>query len=787
MALENLGLGGVLSFDHKAAVSGMNAAGGAAKRFGVDFGGLVDVAKRVGQGFSQAASAMGGLGLAAAPATAAFGYGFKQAADFEKQMSAVGAVSQATAEDMARLEREAKKQGATTSFSATEAGEGMEFLARAGFTVDQQIAALGPTLNAAAADGIGLAQSADIISNTLKGMGLEASQAARAADVLALASAKTNTNMSELGEAMRYASPQAKTLGIDLETTTAVLGAAADAGLKGSIGGTSFTQALIKLAKPSREGAELLDQFNIKMTKTASGGLDMVDVFKQIHARVSAIPDVMERARVTEELFGVRGMKAFTAVETAIDTGKIDTLVGQLQNAKGAAEEMAKTRLDNFAGSVTLLTSAMEGFSLETAGRFLDVAKESIQSYTGAISNIVLVLQELNSEEGLTAETANKAGGTMVAIAKGIKEGIDLVIDTWREMRAQITDTIAQFVGGQSSELTQKIAKIATVAFIVTAAIAPILVAFAGVAFFISSVVIPAIGAIGTVIGAIFSAPVLAAIAIVVGGFMMFREEGETIGQTFERMIDGIVAGFDWVMTNGVEPFISGFEWVPNVFDFVWDKFQDFVFEMRAMFGDVIGGIIQAAQALAPAFRVAFTFIGNIVGVIVAGIGLAFTTMFDAVKGIMGNVRAIVLSVLESVVNFIKKLSFGIGYVGEALGFDWGAQLQNFGQDEFRVQVGVERGLPEKKIAEDAIDTTVSQELIDQANNELLAMQVGQAVADNMPKEINVESKVCVDGKTIAKATEKHKQEIHERAGFKATPWQRRAAVEHGAAPVGGI
>lgn len=791
MALENVGLGGVLTFDEKAAVAGMRNAGGAADKFTGQFGAITNVAKTVGEGLGQLGAAMGKLGLAAAPATLAFGVGFKQAADFEKQMSAVGAVSQATAADMAILEQTAKKYGATTAFSATEAGQGMEFLSRAGFSVREQVAALGPVLNAASADGIDLATSADIISNTLKGIGLPATEAARAVDVLALASAKTNTNMTELGEAMRYASPQAKTLGIDLETTTAILGAAADAGLKGSIGGSSFTQALIKLSKPTKEGAALLEKFHISMTKTKTGGLDMVDVFKQIHSNVQGVGDVMERARIIEELFGVRGMKAFTSVETAIDTGKIDTLVGQLQDAHGAAERMAATRLDNFTGSVTLLKSAIEGFSLETAGKFLDVAKESIQGYTQGISDVVLVLQELNSEQGLTEKTATEMGPTIVGIAKGIKEGIDTVIEAWHYMRDIIVVTIKQFTGGQSGEMVQSFTKIATIIFLVTAALAPVLVALGGIVLFITSVVVPAFAAIGTVIGAVFSAPVLGAVALVAGAFMLIRNEGESVGETFQRVVDSIVAGFDWIVTSAIEPFISGFQWVPNVFDFVLEKFNDFVFAMHNIFGDLIGAIMQAAQALAPFFQVLWTFIGNIVGVAVAGIGLAFTVVLDVIQGVMTTVKNIIVSVVESVVNFIKQLSFGLGYVGEALGFDWGAKLQNFGTNEFHVQAGTgERGLkgpPEKQLAEQGVSKAELAQLDKEAQNELLAMQVGKAVGDNMPKEINVESKVCVDGKTVAKATAKHKQELSERAGFKATPWQRRALVEHGAAPVGGI
>ena len=309
MSLENVGLGGVLTFDEKAAVSGRTNAGSAADKFVGQFGAITNVAKEVGAGMGQMAGAVGSFGVAALPATAILGAGTNIAIDFEKQMSAVGAVSQASAEDMARLTKTAKQFGASTAFSATQAGQGLELLALGGFSTQESIDALGPTLSAAAADGIELAQAADVVSSTLKALDLPATEAQRAADVLAKVSGTTSTSILGLGEAMKYAAPEAHTMGISLETTAAVLGLVADAGLKGSIGGTAFTSALVKLAKPSKQGSEYLQKLGISFTKTADGGLDVIDVFKQVDAKTRGISDVMERAAVVNEIFGERGSR----------------------------------------------------------------------------------------------------------------------------------------------------------------------------------------------------------------------------------------------------------------------------------------------------------------------------------------------------------------------------------------------------------------------------------------------------------------------------------------------
>jgi TP901 family phage tail tape measure protein len=794
VALENVGLGGVLDFQGQSAITGMKSAGAQAVSFAGQFNAIVNVAKSVGQSVGALAGSLGKLGLATTPATAALGLSISQASDFEKQMSAVKAVSDETgpalASSMSMMEAEAKRLGATTKFTATEAAQGMELLKLSGFSTQATMAAIGPVLSAAAADGIGMAQAAEIVGQTLNSMNMPAERAGDVANILAQASAKSATSIAKLGEAMTYASPTAKSLHIPLEELTALLGVAADAGLDASMGGTSVAMALEKMATPTKEGAALMEELGIKFKMTKEGGLDVIDAFKQVHAKTSGMSNVMEKTSVVSELFGIRGKKAFEAIGTAIEKGKLDEMVTAMYDSAGAAERMAKARLDNFAGAWESLTSVVEGFNLEAGGAFLKVGRESLQQYADIIGNVVAVMQGLNSEAGLSDEVAAKAGPTLVAFAKGVKEGIDTVIEAWRTLREQVSGFISQFVGGQSGEMIQQITKIGTVFFIVAAVVGPIVAALAGLVLFVTSVVVPAFTAVGGIIAAVFAWPILAALGAVTAAFMLFRNDGESVSETFTRLKDNIVAGFHWVVENGIKPMVAGFMWVPSVFGFVWQKVQDFYFKTKTIFTDLIRGIVSAFKELAPFFRVLFTFIGNIIGVVVAGLGLAFTTLLDVVGDIMTTIKNIIVSVVESFVNLIKDIAFGIGNIGAVLGFDWGDKMLNFGREEFHIAAGTgERGMgakDEDMIAEASLEAStmvVEQKMFDEA---ALADAVGSAVAENMPKEINVDSKVCIDGKTVAKSTAKHKQEVYERAGFKTTPWQRRAAVEQGASPAGG-
>ena len=155
------------------------------------------------------------------------------AANFEKSMDNVAALSGATGKDLEDLTNLAKQMGETTQFSASEAADALGYMALAGYDTDQSISALRGVLNLAAASNIGLAEASDLVTDYLSAFGEEADQAGRMADVLAYAQANSNTTTQGLGEAFKNCAVNANAFGLDIEQTTAVLGKLADQGLKG--------------------------------------------------------------------------------------------------------------------------------------------------------------------------------------------------------------------------------------------------------------------------------------------------------------------------------------------------------------------------------------------------------------------------------------------------------------------------------------------------------------------------------------------------------------------------
>jgi TP901 family phage tail tape measure protein len=301
------------------------------------------------------AAGAAGLGLGAALFEAG-----KSGADFEEAITAVGAVSLMSRDQIADLEKKALELGASTKFSATEAANAMELMGRAGFTNKEILESVGGVLSAAAAEGMGLADAAGVISNTLKGMGLEASETTRVADVLALASARTNSSIMSLGESMSNVSATARQLKIPLEDTVAAVALLQDVGLDASESGTAVSTMLTKLAVPSKEAKEQMQALGISFQNSHGDMLPLGKVIAQFGKASEKAGGNMKTLAFFSELTGLRGQKAAISLAEMGRKGKLADLTEELMKAKGSAEKMAALRMNNLKGDFEQLSGAVD-------------------------------------------------------------------------------------------------------------------------------------------------------------------------------------------------------------------------------------------------------------------------------------------------------------------------------------------------------------------------------------------------------------------------------------------
>ena len=232
-------------------------------------------------------------------------------ADFSQAMSTVKAVSKATDEQFKELRDTAKDLGATTRFTATQAAEGMLFLSRAGFDANEVLGSIEGTLQLAQAGALDLGRAADIASNILKGFRLEVSDTSRVVDVLALAANSTNTNVEQLGDAMKFVAPVAAGLGVSLEEATAAAGALSNAGLQASLAGTGLRRVLSELESPSVKTAKTLTALGVGTEEVRVSQVGLV-------AALERLKEAGVDTGLALEIFGDRGGPAFEVLSSSI-------------------------------------------------------------------------------------------------------------------------------------------------------------------------------------------------------------------------------------------------------------------------------------------------------------------------------------------------------------------------------------------------------------------------------------------------------------------------------------
>lgn len=274
---------------------------------------------------------------------------------FSQEISTVRAITGATAEQFRALSDRARELGATTRFSASDAAEGMTNLARAGFTAAESIETIDDTLRLAQVGALGLGDAAGIAAAALRGFRLETDQASRVVDVLALAANSANTTVFELGDALKFVAPVAASVGVEIEETAALINTLSDAGLKGTLAGTGLRQIIKGLVAPTSQAKKIIRDL----------GLEMKDVDPQVVGLTTAIETLAGAGVGVSEAFGLfaaRGGPAFEVL--AAGTPKIRQMTGELQEAEGTAERVAKIMDDNLNGALFAVRSAAESVIL---------------------------------------------------------------------------------------------------------------------------------------------------------------------------------------------------------------------------------------------------------------------------------------------------------------------------------------------------------------------------------------------------------------------------------------
>ena len=332
---------------------------------------------------------------------------------FESMMSQVKAISGATGKEFDDLTAKAQEMGATTKFTATESAEAMNYMAMAGWKPQQMMNGISGIMNLAAASGEDLGTTSDIVTDALTAFGLKAEDAGHFSDVLAQASASSNTNVGMLGESFKYVAPVAGAMNYSVEDTSLALGLMANSSIKGSMSGTALKTSLANMAAPTDKMAAAMEKYGISLTDSSGNMKTLKGVMDNLRSSLGGLSET-EQTAAASTIFGKEAMSGMLAIINASEDD-YNNLSNAIGNADGAAQDMADTMLDNLEGSMTLMQSAVEGVQNSFGQRLTPYIRGFVDSITDAMPAVTTALNNLMDTVDKKAAHMKTVIGTMTA------------------------------------------------------------------------------------------------------------------------------------------------------------------------------------------------------------------------------------------------------------------------------------------------------------------------------------------------------------------------------------
>lgn len=301
-------------------------------------------------------------------------FAVKKAADFEGGISKVAAISGATGKDLDDLTQAARDWGASTSFSATEAAEGLEYMALAGWDTGQMLGGLGPILHLAEAGAIDLGRASDLVTDSMAGLGLEVGDLDGYLDKVAKTAASSNTDIDTLMEAFVIAGGTFDRFNVPLEESNAFLGILANRGFKGAEAGTAVNAIMSRLTQTTGPAAKQLKKMGISAFDSQGKFKGMEFVMQEVTDSMNGMTDA-EKANAVEKLAGLNHGKTFSAMVSGLGDEYQD-LKGKIIDSDGALKKMRDTMKDNLQGAMENLSSAFEEIAISIGTALLPFVKK---------------------------------------------------------------------------------------------------------------------------------------------------------------------------------------------------------------------------------------------------------------------------------------------------------------------------------------------------------------------------------------------------------------------------
>ena len=566
------------------------------------------------------------------PIATAFGGIIKTTADFDSQMSKVKAISGATGSEFEQLTTKSRELGEATKYSATEVGQGFEYMAMAGWKTEDMLQGIDGILNLAAASGEELGTTSDIVTDALTAFGMEADQAGRFADILAAAATNANTNVSMMGESFKYAAPVAGALGYSAEDVAIALGLMANSGIKADMAGTSLRNMFQRMAKPTKESQAAMDRLGLSLQDIDGNMLSFRDIMDQLRYSFSDINVSVEEYEAALDRMDAE-LEAGNMTQKQYDK-ELEELNKMTFGAEGAEKARAAAMLGGaraMSGLLAIANASEEDYQKltqaidESSQSFAKLADGSIVPLNKALAEGQTVVEQYNgAAEAMAAVMQDNLAGDITSLKSKIQELAislgSLLMPKAREIVAKIKEVVDKLNNLDDAQ-KMHIMKIAAI----VAAIGPALLIIGKVVSGLGSV----IGIVGKVVSAI-------------GGLMN--------GASALSGVLSALAGPIGIVIAAIAALVAGFVYLYNTNEDFRNSVQDTISALKENFARVVEAVKPKLEALGQAFQ-------GLMDTLAPAFEFIFTTVIALINGIIETIEPlvdVVTNVVELITNIIK-------------------------------------------------------------------------------------------------------------------------------------
>lgn len=373
---------------------------------------------------------------------------------FDSAMSQVAATMGTTVDKIGDVKAKAEEMGRTTKYTATEAAEGMNILAQAGLSADEQISGIGTVLNLASAGAMSLEESASYTAGAVKGFGDTMSNASYYADLMAKGATLANTDVRGLGEAFSGSAATAKNYGQAADGVTLSLLRLAEQNVTGSEASTALNRAMADLYTPTDDASKALNQLGVSAYEANGEAKNFNDLVDELNGSLQGMT-AEQKNNALATIFTTQGLQAFNKM-TASSDATVQKFWKGIQDSSGSAAQQAATQLDNLKGDITLLSSATEGLELGFYNTFSGTIRGAIKGVTSEVSGLAEAMESGGISGALSklAQDAISFSGQLPGLTKIGGDLINGLISSVTQNSGSITTAVGQLLNNLASTIS---------------------------------------------------------------------------------------------------------------------------------------------------------------------------------------------------------------------------------------------------------------------------------------------------------------------------------------------